>query len=228
MVSARAAEPSAVHFSSFNSSLCTEYGVWAKPSSHFAGPCARFRLLPTPPPQPHLILSRLMRPISQSGWLSRADPSMPPVAETRVLFIPYRPSQSSKQAPETEISLQKHAAREYHRKAKLLRHAARPSRLAAHPRGQTKQTRTRSNALPTREPQNLGDDEDTPAISRRARRQNFPGTNAFRIRRYTPSSPSPHDIGVGQLDPFSVSIRRNAPRYVQEMLDHGKHSYERF
>jgi hypothetical protein len=43
--------------------------------------------------------------------------------DTRVLFVPYRPGRAGQKVPDDgEISQQKHAAREYHRKAKVIRH----------------------------------------------------------------------------------------------------------
>lgn len=57
------------------------------------------------------------------GSGSKLGSSMAVSNETNVLFIPYRPSYSSKpfSANDPGISQQKHAAREYHRKVKLKR-----------------------------------------------------------------------------------------------------------
>ncbi|KAK7890698.1 hypothetical protein LTR67_007907 [Exophiala xenobiotica] len=128
-------------------------------------------------------------------------------AGTRILFVPYRPPRSSKQAPDdSEISLQKHAAREYHRKAKLER-LAKAYASSRPPPGQRQQEAS---------PRKSGGQG-----SRRQAHQKLPGMNAFRIRAEASSDcPSPLDVGVGQMDPFNVLMRRDVPPYVQEMLAH--------
>ncbi len=145
---------------------------------------------------------------------------MSSVAETRTLFVPYRPSQTSK-APtdESEISLQRHAAREYHRKAKLLRQANTPRTRKSRRRVQNKKTRTLQGE--DLQVSCIGGDAEAPS---HRPRQKFPGMNTFRIKQDTTSGSYllPHDVGAGVLDPFNVSVRWDVPRYVQEMLDHGK------
>ena len=148
---------------------------------------------------------------------------MGPVTETRVLFIPYRPTSASEQAASrAEISLQKHAAREYHRKAKLSRQG-KPKTKDSRRRRQSTGSRKPSQTSSTEDPQLLGKNESPRAPSPMPPCQSLPGTNAFLIKPPTTFCPLPIDVGVGKLDPFNVSIRRDVPRYALEMLDHGKH-----
>ncbi|KAK4939685.1 hypothetical protein LTR10_020075 [Elasticomyces elasticus] len=142
---------------------------------------------------------------------------MAPGAETRVLFVPYRPSHAAEQGSEaSEISLQKHAAREYHRKAKLARLEKAYAGSDAPPPHQRRATRKQSTLVRRVRP----DNDDIEEWSRRTSCQTLPGTNTLRIRTAAADSQSPVDVGVGKLDPFNVLIRRDTPRYVQEMLDY--------
>jgi hypothetical protein len=53
--------------------------------------------------------------------------------DTRVLFVPYRPGRAGQKVPDDgEISQQKHAAREYHRKAKEIRHTLKQQQHSKH------------------------------------------------------------------------------------------------
>ncbi len=134
---------------------------------------------------------------------------------TRVLFVPYRPPRSSKQVPDdSEISLQKHAAREYHRKAKLER-LAKAYAGSRPPPGPQEALRKSARQGPQGNAQNDCFDK--------GKHQRLSGMNAFRIRTEASSNsvcPSPLDVGVGQMDPFNVLMRRDVPHYVQEMLAH--------
>lgn len=145
---------------------------------------------------------------------------MAPDTETRVLFVPYRPSRESKQASEgSELSVQKHAAREYHRKAKIVRlEKAYAASKTQHPppRGKV------PCKPPTHESLLETENDDVEEWRDEVSCQTLPGTNAFRIRIAAATSRSPIDVGVGKVDPFNVLIRRDTPQYVQEMLDYGK------
>ena len=116
----------------------------------------------------------------------------------RVLFVPYSPSKASQKRGETsDISPQKHAAREHHRKAKLLKKAARKDdQLAAHADGK-ELTRHRSR-WNVQWPHN--DNEEPP--------------HAIREPRTI--------LGEGRLDPFDAYCTRGQPLIVHEMLDHGE------
>ncbi|KAI1629914.1 hypothetical protein EDD37DRAFT_75126 [Exophiala viscosa] len=143
---------------------------------------------------------------------------MAPGNETRILFVPYRPSPAAEQPSErSEISLQKHAAREYHRKAKV-------ARLAKAYTGSNAQPPHQRNALgkpPTQVTRLLSQADEREAWRRNAPSQRIPGTNTFRIRTAAAANlQSPTDVGVGKVDPFNVLIRQNTPQYVQEMLDY--------
>lgn len=126
--------------------------------------------------------------------------------ETNVLFIPYRPSYSSKQPSVSGqgISQQKHAAREYHRKVKLNRLANKPS--TTHKRKPYTELDINS------------------AQSQRSPRSIAPSKNTFPIGEETDAPYRIFDVGAGQWDPFQVCIPRGVPNYVLQMLDHGKSS----
>ncbi|KAJ9640592.1 hypothetical protein H2204_003220 [Knufia peltigerae] len=148
--------------------------------------------------------------------------------DTRLLFIPYRPISGTKKTPAGPgISLQKHAAREYHRKAKLARLArAYANSSSSHNVRDDPGTgfrRDRSGQGSRR--QGAGVDDVSTSHQKSSRDDDDDEKNAFLMRTedvaVTHRPPSPLDVvGVGQLDPFNVLIRRNVPHYVQEMLDH--------
>lgn len=133
--------------------------------------------------------------------------------DTKLLFIPYRPTCGTKEAPTgSDISLQKHAAREYHRKAKLAR-LARAYANSSHP---MRDSGTVFHERPRKGPQYQAAHGTSTSDS-----DTRPGDeNAFPFRTEAVRRPSPVEVGVGQLDPFNVLIRRDVPHYVQEMLDH--------
>lgn len=126
----------------------------------------------------------------------------------RLLFLPYKPSkdvQLDGDAP--EISPQKHAAREHHRKAKLLRQAARNSRnllgsdnekgALASSLESLGATRTLTGTHIQWEPDNYGDKE-------------FPKDGPRSL------------LGAGRLDPFDIYCVPKQPLIVHEILDHGE------
>ncbi|KIW10151.1 hypothetical protein PV08_11112 [Exophiala spinifera] len=132
---------------------------------------------------------------------------MAPVGKqtTNIMFVPYRQATPKKpeQASEfdDEISTQKHAAREYHRKAKMMRQQADSSTQGKrHPRKKTQTTKdqTPTAARPNKE------------SVRRAAHEDSHASNLEVI-----------DPGAGQLDPFNIVVPNNVPSYALEMLDYG-------
>ena len=126
--------------------------------------------------------------------------------QTNVLFVPYRPSYSSKQSSVKGqgISQQKHAAREYHRKVKL-------QRLA------TKTDPTNKGKSFTKIDINLDP-------STRSSRSILPRENTFLNGEGTKVPHTIIEVGAEQWDPFHVCLPEGIPNYVLEMLDHGKSS----
>lgn len=132
---------------------------------------------------------------------------MAPTAGINVLFVPYRPPFSSEQVPpddESQISLQKHAAREYHKKAKLQRLAG------GKPAKQQKPFKGSASHA-----------DGLYSSSRRCLLPRHHGSLDERRDRKS-SSISNLELGAGKLDPFNVSVPRDLSRYVLEILDHGK------
>lgn len=132
---------------------------------------------------------------------------MAPTAGINVLFVPYRPPFSSEQGPiddEPQTSLQKHAAREYHKKAKLQRLAGgKPAKQQKPSKGSA----SYENSLYS--------------SSRRSLLPRHHGSfNEPRDRKA--SSISNLELGAGKLDPFNVSVPRDLSPYVLEILDHCK------
>lgn len=138
------------------------------------------------------------------GSGSKLGSSMAVSNETNVLFIPYRPSYSSKpfSANDPGISQQKHAAREYHRKVKL-------KRLA-------NKTTTTHKRKPYTEI-DINSDQ-----SRWSIRSISPRDNTFPNGEERDASHRISDVGSGQWDLFHVCVPQGVPDYVLEMLDHGK------
>ncbi|KIW09787.1 hypothetical protein PV08_11887 [Exophiala spinifera] len=133
--------------------------------------------------------------------------------DTKLLFIPYRPPRGTKQTPAVSgISPQKHAAREYHRKAKLARLARAYANSSQHMREPGTALHAESGLRSQRQAEN---ETLTSRLDTRLDKE-----NAFPFRTEGSHLSSPLDVGVGQLDPFNVLIRPNVPHYVQEMLDH--------
>jgi hypothetical protein len=127
---------------------------------------------------------------------------------TEVLFVPYRGAKDKKSAG--EISQQKHAAREYHRKAKLKRQAQKSKTSPDAIR--SKNTSSESLALSSRADSSLSSTS----------RSVSPATNisASPERR----NPSPVSVlGAGRVDPFDSQPVKDLTPCVHEMVDYGKH-----
>ena len=127
--------------------------------------------------------------------------------DTRVLFVQYRPGAAShKSNDDGEISQQKHAAREYHRKAKQRRQTLK--QMNGHPNDSTSQTSESPEIVPVR-----------PAkVSTVQKRR----TTEYPTRDRSISLPlSPRNLlGAGRIDPMnSLPISDMSP-YAQEMLDY--------
>lgn len=127
--------------------------------------------------------------------------------KTNVFFVPYRPQSKAKTKPPTPddepvISPQKHAAREYHRKAKLDRLA---KLNALHHR------HARSTSVPVSA---LGSESSTrPPLSR---------SNTSPVEKELHQSFAVYDAGTGQLDPFNACVPSGVPSYALDILDYGK------
>lgn len=124
---------------------------------------------------------------------------------TNVFFVPYRPNSKSKKSPslqEPEISQQKHAAREYHRKAKIERLA----KLNAFHNPQA-----RSTSVPAL--------QSYPESSSRAL---LPRNRSFQNEQEYDDSFAVFDAGTGQLDPFSTFVPPGRPSYALDILDYGE------
>ncbi|EXJ71060.1 uncharacterized protein A1O5_06053 [Cladophialophora psammophila CBS 110553] len=124
---------------------------------------------------------------------------------TNVFFVPYRPHSKSKKPPsdESAISQQKHAAREYHRKAKLERVAkltaihnrhARSSSADPQPGASSRPLLLRNKSFPT--------DEDC--------------NRTFAV----------FDVGTGKPDPFNACVPSGVPSYALDILDYGRSNLE--
>lgn len=130
-------------------------------------------------------------------------------ADTNVLFVPYRPSSSTSTKSSSSsssstsnapvISQQKHAAREYHRKARLQRLANLDAPHKRHGRSKSEQL---AESLQTR-----------PVLPRS---QSFSNVEDFDQKL------SVFDVGIGEFDPFNACVPHGASNYVLEMLEHGK------
>lgn len=131
---------------------------------------------------------------------------MAAVPSCNVLFIPYRTSSSPPEGSRdvSRISQQKHAALEYHRRLKL-------ERLATFP-GAIKSQKSSKIASHIQQPQS--------SLQRRLRPRSQGTTD--REDRSIRASLHIWDLGVGQLDPFNVSVPLDTSPYSLEMLDHGK------
>lgn len=125
-------------------------------------------------------------------------------SNTKVFFVPYRPPSSSKKlsSDDSTISRQKHAAREYHRKAKL-------QRLADFNISHTRHARSQSDHI----------QESLPSSSSR---RLLPRKKGRLTDKDDEKPPPVLDVGTGHLDPFNVCVPTAVPPYVLEMLDHGK------
>ncbi|KIW71987.1 hypothetical protein PV04_00211 [Phialophora macrospora] len=126
--------------------------------------------------------------------------------DTNVFFVPYRPHSKSKRplsAQEPEITQQKHAAREYHRKAKLERHA----RLD----GLIHNRHARSTSVPAAQPQSESDS-----------RPLLPRNRSFQEDQIYNNSFAIFDAGTGQFDPFNTCVPAGVPNFALDILDYGR------
>ena len=124
---------------------------------------------------------------------------------TNVFFVPYRPTSKSKKfssADEPEISQQKHAAREYHRKAKIERVA---KLNALH----NQRARSTSVAAAQTQP----DSSSRPLL---------PRNRTFQNDQDYDKSFAVFDAGTGQLDPFNACVPSGVPSYALDILDYGE------
>jgi hypothetical protein len=148
---------------------------------------------------------------------------------TKVLFVPYRPSSasSSSTAPsfrqtriplseedDAHISQQKHAAREYHRKAKLQRYGdLGPSKKKPPRRRSTKVESSwedgKGRSPPKQDALSLGRGHDGLPDGTKAR--------GVEYHSFVPRA----ELGAGQLDPFSAVVPKDLSPYHSEMLEHG-------
>ncbi|EXJ65376.1 hypothetical protein A1O7_01717 [Cladophialophora yegresii CBS 114405] len=123
--------------------------------------------------------------------------------DTNVFFVPYRPHSTpdkSHSVQEPKISQQKHAAREYHRKAKLERLA---KLNAVHDR------HARSTSVPATQPQ-----------SESSSRPILPRNRSFQGDQVYDNSFVIFDIGIGQLDPFNACVPAGVPTFALDILDY--------
>lgn len=117
----------------------------------------------------------------------------------RLLFLPYKPaSDESLDAfqERPKISHQKHAAREHHRKAKLVKQQLKSNKRGASGGGQG-------------------------AAEHGGRFIEWKVENSELEGNHPNASPTSF-LGAGRLDPFDVYCARKQPLMVHEMLDHGK------
>lgn len=122
----------------------------------------------------------------------------------RLLFVPYRAGESDADASEaTGISRQKHAAREHHRKAKLLKQVARegPQKAVAKREG----------------------DPRAKSSGERRRTLNKGASDQFEFTWPLVFQAKPQSfLGAGRLDPFDTYRATQQPLIVYEIFDHGK------
>ena len=111
----------------------------------------------------------------------------------RLLFLPYKPTRDSLDSAEaSDISPQKHAAREHHRKVKLLKKATgNKTKLKASKSGIEAATKGNGGSS------TAAGDEGT-----------YPGPLTV--------------LGAGRVDPFGVYCASDQSMIVHEMVDHGK------
>ncbi|KAJ9615926.1 hypothetical protein H2200_002003 [Cladophialophora chaetospira] len=119
----------------------------------------------------------------------------------RLQFLPYNPSKDSYDLDQTtDESPQQHAARVYHRKAKLLRKAARNSQPLA--TSSTVNPNSYTDAAGNKEGPNHGRGRGAPA-------------------KVGTLLPGPVTVlGAGRIDPFDAYCTSNHTLMVHEMLDH--------
>ncbi|OCT46945.1 hypothetical protein CLCR_02410 [Cladophialophora carrionii] len=123
----------------------------------------------------------------------------------RLQFLPYNPSKDSYDLDETaEESPQQHAARVYHRRAKLLRKAPGNSQKSAANRSQGQAAKAKSGAGPSKPESVFYNDKSGNVLA-------TAGT----------TDPGPVTIlGAGRIDPFDTYCTSDHSLIIHEMLDH--------
>ena len=129
---------------------------------------------------------------------------------TNILFVPYQQPTGGRKTKQgsgngDEISPQKHAAREYHRKAKI-RQLADPGML--HKR--------HSHRKSTKQKHQPSVDDQQSTTSPRSKKESVSKEEKQHNHLST------IDPGAGHLDPFNIVLPNNVPSYALEMLDYGK------
>ena len=135
---------------------------------------------------------------------------MAPSKDTRVLFVPYRPGTTTRKYHDAgEISQQKHAAREYHRKAKQRRQTLKDTSSSSYASYNGSISSTSESpefrSVQTARPSTYWRSEST-VSSTRDRSVSLPM--------------SPRNIlGAGRIDPMNSLPLSDMSPYAQEMLD---------
>ena len=128
---------------------------------------------------------------------------------TQILFVPYRGAKDSKRS-DGQISQQKHAAREYHRKAKLRRQAQR-SRDRSPDNKRSKSDASETSSIPSA----------TESLRTSSSRSVSP-TAIISISSAS-RKPSPVSVlGAGRIDPFDSQPVKDLTPCVHEMVDYGE------
>lgn len=130
--------------------------------------------------------------------------------DTRVLFVQYRPGAVSHRSHDDgEISQQKHAAREYHRKAKQRRQTLKQMN------GHTSNGTTPSTSSTSESPEVVSARTATPSTVQTRQ------SSMSSIRDRSVSLPeSPRNLlGAGRIDPMNSLPVSDMSPYAKEMLD---------
>ncbi len=129
--------------------------------------------------------------------------------DIRVLFVQYRPGATSHQSRDGDISQQKHAAREYHRKAKQRRQPHK--QMTGHNANST----TLSTSSTSRSPEMTSVRVADPSTQMR----HEPPICSIRGRAgLLPESPR-NLLGARRVDPMNSLPISDMSSYAQEMLD---------
>lgn len=129
---------------------------------------------------------------------------------TQVLFVPYSGGQGTKKST-GEISQQKHAAREYHRKAKLKRQAQRSRHRSADTAG--------SNS----------DSAESRSLASKDHASFTLASRSVSPSRLNSVSPGPRNtspvslLGAGRIDPFDSQPVKDLTPCVHQMIDYGSY-----
>ncbi|RMD44308.1 hypothetical protein DV735_g910, partial [Chaetothyriales sp. CBS 134920] len=123
--------------------------------------------------------------------------------KTRVLFVRYEPGRSSSHSTNGEISQQRHAAREYHRKAKAKRQSTRPVVNAA-------------IATKAAKAANDGDPGQAGPPARPTHKAILPRS----ARSQAPVLPLKREPGGSSADPFNCYTVKDLTPHAHQMLDY--------